>query len=204
MRRFLLPRAFADGEEFSAEGEDYHYLARVLRVRDGATFPAGDAAGGDYLLTLERREAARLLFRVNRTGAVSPAADGPEIILLICLPKPAKMDLIVRMTTEAGVDRIAPVTSDHSAVTEREAGRLAERRGRWEKIARAAFEQSGRPALPVVEDIGRLADAPPAAEGELAIFADERADAARTLHAAIGALQGAGATARARIIIGRW
>ncbi len=196
MRRFLLPRPFADGEPFAATGGDFHYLARVLRLREGATLPAGDAAGGNYLLALEKREPARLLFRVRRAVSDQPAPGAPEIILLICLPKPAKMDLIVRMTTEAGVDRIVPLTSDYSAVNERDAGKLADRRGRWEKIARAAFEQSGRRALPAIDGIGRLADQPPAAPGELAIYADERGGA--PLHAAVGG----GTPGRARVVVG--
>ncbi|MBN2353473.1 MAG: 16S rRNA (uracil(1498)-N(3))-methyltransferase [Spirochaetales bacterium] len=196
MRRFLLPRPFADGETFAAEGDDFHYLARVLRLREGTALPAGDAAGASYLLALEKRERAKLIFRVRREGSGQVAPDALRIVLLICLPKPAKMDLIVRMTTEAGVDRIEPVTSDYSAVAEREAGRLAERRRRWEKIARAAYEQCGRPSLPSVGEIARLADAEPASPGEIAFFADERGGA--SLHEIVGA----GACARARIVIG--
>jgi 16S rRNA (uracil1498-N3)-methyltransferase len=198
VRRFLLPRPFAEGETFAAEGEDFHYLARVLRLREGSALPAGDAAGGNYLLILEKRAAARLLFRVRKEEAGGPEPGLPELVLLICLPKPAKMDLIVRMTVEAGVERIVPLTSDYSAVKEREAGRLAERWERWVKIARAAYEQSGRPALPTIDRIGRLADIEPARPGEIAFFADERGGASRTLHELLGGEP----RARARIVVG--
>jgi 16S rRNA (uracil1498-N3)-methyltransferase len=198
MRRFLLPRPYDADETFCATGEDYHYLATVLRLREGAVLQAGDAAGGRYRLVLVKREAARLEFRVEKEAASAVDDRDLEIVLCVCLPKPATMDLLVRLTTEAGVDRIAPLTSDFSAVKEREAPRLEERQRRWEKIARAAFQQSGRAALPVVEPIARLADIKAAAPGELAFFADERGEETRALHD----LMSGGAYKRARIVIG--
>jgi 16S rRNA (uracil1498-N3)-methyltransferase len=187
MRQLYLPEPAADNGEYVVTGGDFHYLAHVLRIREGAVVSAGDRDGGRYLLTLEKRESDRLVFRVRSAAGSAAAADGePELVLVMCLPKPAKMDLIVRMTIELGVSRIVPVTSECGELKAKDIPRLGERTERWRKIARAAFTQSGRRTPGEIESVRMFADIEPAsADGELCLYADERGG--RPLHALLGA-----------------
>ena len=182
MRQLLIPRLPDDAERYEATGEDFHYLAHVLRVREGASVPAGDKDGGRYRLTLERREKERLVFSVRRETAEPEGRSGPDLTLFMCLPKPVKMDLIIRMAVEVGVSRIVPVASAHGAVGEKEIPRLEDRVERWRKIARAAFQQSGRRDPPAVGSIIPFSGIVPAAK--LRLFADERGGL--PLHEALG------------------
>jgi 16S rRNA (uracil1498-N3)-methyltransferase len=198
MRQLLLPRVLDDGGRYEATGEDFHYLARVLRLREGAVVPAGDAGGGRYRLILVKRETDRLVFRAQREWDQTPGAPASSrLTLLICLPKPVKMDLIVRMSAEVGVGRIIPLVSAYSAVREKDIPRLEERVERWRKIARAAYQQCGRRDLPVVEGIRSFDGIDPAVPGEeLCLYADERGG--RALHAVVGA----GGVDHTRVLVG--
>jgi 16S rRNA (uracil1498-N3)-methyltransferase len=137
-----------------ALGEDEaHHLTRVLRLRVGAEVEVADGRG--------RRVAA-----VLGAGQVVLTADPvhtprprPELVLAQALPKGRKLDEVVRVATELGVDRIVPVATARSVVTLRgeRAARAAER---WRAVGRAAAEQSRRPYLPRVDTPVEVASLP--------------------------------------------
>jgi 16S rRNA (uracil1498-N3)-methyltransferase len=73
----------------------------------------------------------------------SETGEPARIILFQALPKGAKMDLIIRQATEAGVMEIVPFEGGHSV-----ARSVADREGknaRRERIVREARQQSGSP-----------------------------------------------------------
>jgi 16S rRNA (uracil1498-N3)-methyltransferase len=76
-------------------------------------------------------------------GTLPGSAAGPgraRLVLFQALPQGAKMDLIVRQATEAGVAEIYPFESARSAARRGDAdGKLA----RWERIVKEARQQSG-------------------------------------------------------------
>jgi 16S rRNA (uracil1498-N3)-methyltransferase len=190
MRQVLLPKELAPGSLFSVGGDEFHHLANVTRLREGEEIGGVDPAGKRYCLCLEKREERRLIFRVCRKEEEN-TGRGPELVLFICLPKPAKMDLVVRMTVEAGVSRIVPVTCERSVIRERDIPRLSEKSSRWTRIARSALEQSGRREIPQIEPVIGFKDIASNNGGtELSIFAHEKAGealgaggaATRTLH----------------------
>jgi len=195
MKQFLLPPWYAGQARISISGDDHRYLARVLRLRPGATLPAVDARGTRYVMTIAA---------VSRTSAdveVSPAAQPAEspraapITLLQCLPKGRKIDLIIRQATEAGVSRIVLLESQRCvARASEDAGRL----DRLSKIAREALQQSGNPRLPVIDAPRPLASVTDAAGswGTALFFHEERLSAG-TLHELL-----AGPQERISILIG--
>lgn len=73
-------------------------------------------------------------------GDKKSAADTAraELWLFQFLPKPQKIDLIVRQATECGVSRIVPVKGEYSPPSQ---GRTE----RWRRIIREARQQSGSP-----------------------------------------------------------
>lgn len=104
MRNFILPEGFKDESELMISGEQFHYLRRVLRLREGDELSGTNGKGRSYTLSVGeiRRHSLTLLV----TGYQERSVDNCRISLLQCLPKGKKMDLIVRQAAEAGLWRI--------------------------------------------------------------------------------------------------
>jgi 16S rRNA (uracil1498-N3)-methyltransferase len=154
MRQFLLPRRYAGEHDLTLTGGDYRYLANVLRMRAGGSLPAVDTAGRRYLMTVVAVRDGACEVSVEPAAPIPDDDARPRVTLLQCLPKGRKIDLIVRQATEAGVERIVLVVSEHSLVRPDEADG---RRERLEAVAREALQQSGAPRPPVIEGPRSLA-----------------------------------------------
>jgi 16S rRNA (uracil1498-N3)-methyltransferase len=168
MRQFILPEDWDGGPSCLVEGGRARYLARVLRLRPGDSFPALDSGGRSWTCSVAKAEPDSILLAVVQAegdaayfpdarhgarGSASsvPADDSfssqglepffPKIILAQALPKGPKMDLIVRQATEAGVTALLPLISARSLSRGEEGG--AARLARWERIRREALQQSG-------------------------------------------------------------
>jgi 16S rRNA (uracil1498-N3)-methyltransferase len=147
MRRFAIaPERIVDGR-VAFDAFETRHLARVLRLGPGDTVVATDGAGHDYTVRLDA-------VRPRATGVVVGVADAaresPLVITLVQgLPKADKLETIVRAATELGVARIVPALAARTVVRlpARQAGaRLA----RWQRVAREAAKQCGRPIVPDV------------------------------------------------------
>jgi 16S rRNA (uracil1498-N3)-methyltransferase len=139
MRLFLLPETFAGDSSLVLEGNDYHYLIRVLRYKKGHEFSGRDSQGNLFDLKILEIFDNRCNLCVKKSENVYTQL--PEIILYQCVCKGKKMDQIIRQATEAGVSEIIPVVSDFSVSkidTEKSA-----KIDRWNKIVREAVQQSG-------------------------------------------------------------
>lgn len=147
MRRFVLPESYAGGDFVELEDEDFHYLCRVRRLREGDSLPAVDRRGLSCHLTLEKVGRRSCRVRVQKKGNFP--VEGPAITLYQCLPKGSKFDTIVRQAAELGVGRVVPVESRHSVPGLKDA---AGRIDRWRRIAREGFQQSGAARLPEISD----------------------------------------------------
>jgi 16S rRNA (uracil1498-N3)-methyltransferase len=148
MRVFILPQDPPYGKFIDLTGEDHHYLARVRRVKVGDRFPGSDSRGGRWVCTVVRIGASSLRLGLEEAASVA-GVEQPSIHLIQCLPKAAKMDLIVRQATETGVRRVIPVHSHYSQVRfSKEAEKKLER---WRRIARQAVQQSGTDRAPDIE-----------------------------------------------------
>ncbi len=184
MKHFLIPRRVAGERSITLAGADFHYLTRVLRMKEGDELAAVDAAGARFTLRVSalRRGSCRadLLPVGEHRGESSTAL---WICLLQCLPKGRKMDLIVRQAVEAGVGRIVALVSDRSiAVPSDPRDRLA----RWQRIAREAMQQSGNPAVPEILGPLGIGEAPEAAgPGCTGLFFHQERLASQSLHEAL-------------------
>jgi 16S rRNA (uracil1498-N3)-methyltransferase len=155
MRQFILPGDWDGGPRCLVEGGRARYVARVLRLGPGDSFPGLDSGGRPWTCTVLETEGSRLLLSVGpAAGAPSSAAEpspaagrAPDeepltpIVLVQSLLKAAKMDLVVRQATEAGVSALVPLLASRSVAQGEEGG--ASRIGRWERIVTEAMQQSG-------------------------------------------------------------
>ncbi len=128
----------------SVEGEPFHYLARVLRVKPGEAlqvfdgvnrvFEARVASVGDAALTLE-------------LGEPRESAGALPVWLLQGLPKADKFEWVVQKATELGVAKVVPVVLERSVSRPKDGAAKAQR---WLKIATEAARQCGRADVPEV------------------------------------------------------
>ena len=195
MKQFLLPSSYAAEARLSLTGDDHHYLARVLRLREGAELPAVDVKGSRYRMTVLRVDKSQCLVELLPDRGDEVPAAGFSLTLLQCLPKGRKIDLIIRQATEAGVARVIPLFSERSIVRPADE---AVRQARLARVAREALQQSGRARLPVIESprtLASLAGAP--GDWGTALFFHEQRLSAGSLHELL-----AGQTDRVSILVG--
>lgn len=125
-----------------------NHVARVLRLREGATLVAFDGSGSDFQCEILALKGDRVLVRV---GARTPGlAESPlHITLVQAVSRSERMDWTLQKATELGVRTIVPVLSTRSVV--RLDDRQAEKKLRhWQALVAAACEQCGRSVLPEV------------------------------------------------------
>lgn len=133
------------GDRLTLEPDDDHHVRTVLRQTRGARLELCDGRGTTAPARLGTDEVELL---------ASPVAHAPPtttIGVVHALPKGRKLDEVVRVLTELGVDRIVPVTSERSVVR-LEGPRRDKAVARWRAVARAAGAQSRRPHLPGIEE----------------------------------------------------
>jgi 16S rRNA (uracil1498-N3)-methyltransferase len=173
MRQFVLPDDWDGGPRCLVEGGRARYVARVLRLGPGDSFPGLDSAGRLRACTVLEAGSDRLLLavapaagavarvvlpdvRAGAPAAVADAADGepplPRIVLAQALLKGAKMDLVVRQATEAGVSAIVPLLASRSVAQGAQGEGSSIRRERWERIVKEAMQQSGSPTRTRLHD----------------------------------------------------
>jgi 16S rRNA (uracil1498-N3)-methyltransferase len=133
------------------ERDQHHHLTGVLRLRPGDAVEVTDGAGGHAhgRLTADGLE-------LVSTPTHEPAPS-PALRVVHGLPKGRKLDEVVRVLTELGVDELRPVAAARSV--RRPEGERAERAvARWRAVARAAGEQARRRHRLRVAPIASVAD----------------------------------------------
>jgi 16S rRNA (uracil1498-N3)-methyltransferase len=111
VRRLYAAQLPAANTELTLDEESRHH-AQVLRLSPGDALRLFDAAG---------READARVLRCDRRSLVCEVAAAESIArpayavhLAVCVPKAAKLELIVRMATELGVESLQLVHSERS------------------------------------------------------------------------------------------
>ena len=150
LRRLLISperiAALATGDPSQArlalEPQERHYLERVLRYRPGDRLALVDGVGGLWTAVLDTERGLRL-----EQDPCAPlqrqASVGPPLELAMAVPR-READLVWRMATELGADRLQPLLAERAAPGERCPLE------RWQGIVREATEQCERLWHPVL------------------------------------------------------
>lgn len=151
-----LPRVFLPGldveeESFELPQQEVDKIRKVLRLGEGAQIGVLPNDG-----TLIRCE-----FRQKQAWPKETIADpNPpicDLTLAQALPKPDRLETVLRMGTEIGVNRFLLFPAERSVVRW-DAAKLQDRLRRMETIVREAAEQCFRFRLPSIEIAASLAD----------------------------------------------
>jgi len=157
MKVFILPPEYAGGDKLELKGEDFHCLCRVRRFKEGDSFPARDAAGNEYHLSMEKTGRKSCRLHVQKKGPSVQAGEEVSLCLYQCLPKDTKFDTIVLQAVEMGVTCVVPVRSRYAVtMIADEKDRLAH----WRRIAREAVQQYGASCMPEIRSPVDLAEIP--------------------------------------------
>ncbi|MCX7920062.1 MAG: 16S rRNA (uracil(1498)-N(3))-methyltransferase [bacterium] len=149
MHRIYIPPEYVSENEIFFPDEPRHRVRSVLRLNSGDMVIIFDGHGQEYQVVLNQlgKNEIRGTITSKRIINREPKLD---ITLLQGLPKSEKMELIVQKATELGVSRIIPIITDRTIprLTAEKANLRVER---WQKIAIAAAEQSGRTRIPEIK-----------------------------------------------------
>tara|TARA_Y100000296_G_C5153906_1_gene247922 strand:- start:318 stop:1073 length:756 start_codon:yes stop_codon:yes gene_type:complete len=146
------PRLFVEQELSSAaqvtiEGNQAHYLTRVMRVAPGDAVILCDDNTGEW--AAEVVEAGKRHVLLQPRDHQRPREAVPDFWLCPALLKKDRFDLVLEKATELGVDRILPVITRRCVADKLNAERAA-------TMVTEAAEQCARTALPEVAAVSRL------------------------------------------------
>lgn len=144
-RLFLAPPLSVQAER-ELDADDSHYLARVLRLKAGATLRCFDGEGGEWTAQLSHANTKASVVTIGELLRCEPRADF-ELHLAQSWLKGQAMDHIVQKATELGMSDFWPITASRSNV-KIDGERVHNRMRHWQRIARSASEQSERLYLP--------------------------------------------------------
>lgn len=138
-RRRLLISPVRLAQEIALTAPEVHYLGRVLRLTPGQGCDVVDGAGHRWTALLERDHRLRLEQPLTQPLERHPP-NQPSLALAVALPK-QEVELIWRMATELGIDRLQPLQAERGIMR-----RWPQER--WHAILREATEQCERLWLP--------------------------------------------------------
>ncbi len=137
MRNLFLDEDSLHGSEVHVEGENFHYLKNVRRIRTGEGF---NAVIGDrrYSLKVSRIDRGRIICTVE---ALSRLEDQGRVAISVYqgVLKAKKMDFTISKLAELGVRLFCPLLTERTvpySVSEN-------RQQRWAKLARESSKVSG-------------------------------------------------------------
>ena len=146
------PRLFVEQELSSAaqvtiEGNQAHYLTRVMRVAPGDAVILCDDITGEWAAEVVVAGKRHVLLQPR--DHQRPREAVPDFWLCPALLKKDRFDLVLEKATELGVDRILPVITRRCVADKLNAERAA-------TVVTEAAEQCARTALPEVAAVSRL------------------------------------------------
>lgn len=154
-----MPRFFEDA--FSPEhpvltGEHVRHIGYALRMRRGEQLTVC-ACGVDYDCEIDDFTQDSVTLHILRETACC-AEPTVSVTLFQALPKADKLEQIIQKAVELGVTEIVPVLT-RRCISRMSSGEFQKKLPRYQKIAQAAAQQSGRGIIPPVAPLHTLEQA---------------------------------------------
>jgi 16S rRNA (uracil1498-N3)-methyltransferase len=142
LRRFFVEEIEAKDGLCTIRGSEAKHMTRVLRMGPGDRFILMDGKGARFQAVIESAGRRELLVALEKPLAQPPPSP-IEITLCQALLKSRAMDYVIEKTSELGVHRVLPFSSERTVVRLNKE-RFANRKQRWREIAHRAAKQSDR------------------------------------------------------------
>lgn len=151
MNRFFVStdQINKDQNEITILNDDVKHILKVLRLTIGDEIEISDGIKNIYIGEIIQINKSEVIVKIIKVEEASTESD-INIVLYQSIPKSTKMDWIVQKSTELGVMKIVPVTSERTIVQFSNSKDAEKKRDRWEKIALEAAKQSKRGIVPRV------------------------------------------------------
>ena len=156
MARFFVDSHEIDKDFIVLTGENAAH-ARVLRLKCGETVTLCDGSGQECLCTVSDVSPEQISLVVNSRMASSAEAK-VSVSVYMAFSKGDKFEHVIQKATELGAVEIIAFPSSR-CVSRPDDKSLKKKLERWQKIAAAASEQSGRGVVPDVLVLGSYKDA---------------------------------------------
>ena len=127
--------------------DDFHHLAKVLRLRSGESVSVSDGRGSWRICTYEMSAAL-----ATGDSVVHIETNLRSLTVAFSVTKNDKPDLVIQKLTELGIDHIVPIITERSIVRW-DSDKGAKNQVRWQKIAREAAMQSRSVFLPTIHEV---------------------------------------------------
>jgi 16S rRNA (uracil1498-N3)-methyltransferase len=144
MRRFFVEKIEAEDGLCTIRGSEAKHITRVLRMGRGDRFILMDGKGARFLAIIESAGRRQVLVDLEKP-LPQPSPSPVEITLCQALLKSRAMDYVIGKTSELGVHRILPFSSERTVVRLNKE-RFANKKQHWHEIANSATKQSDRKA----------------------------------------------------------
>lgn len=177
MRQFIVDKNPDKSGLLYITGKDFKYLFQVLRVKIGdmvnVRLPDGDLKNSTVAKIDEKTKTMILQLCADTSksdATITRGVQADEIEATVCaqneveywlfqfIPKPQKLEQIVKQATECGVKRIIPVIGEYSDKNSVNA-LLGTKKERLERIIKEARQQSGSPVNTTVDSPVTLEEA---------------------------------------------
>lgn len=154
--RVYLDMALAHHREVALDERAFHYLVKVLRLKNGTQIQVFNGQGGSYHAELQlsgKRSANLLLGEHHPEDHQSPL----DTELWQGVSKPEHMDYALQKATELGVHCITPIVTGRTQAFH--AKHAEKKHEHWKGVIINACEQCGRNRLPLLKPMTSLNDA---------------------------------------------
>lgn len=145
--RLYVAPDLVEGGEVVLDGDQAHYLTRVLRLGAGDTVRVFNGRHGEFAATLAGSTKSTATLALAERGREQTGV--PDLWLLFAPLKKARTDFVVEKAVELGVAEIRPVLTER---TDAETVRV----DRLHRLAVEAAEQTERLDVPPVHEAARL------------------------------------------------
>ncbi len=152
MTRFFITKEELSLELVTLSGENAQH-AKVLRLRAGEQVLLCDGEGKEALCSCVEANTFQILER--RNSVTEPRV---QVSVYMAFPKSEKLEHVVQKATELGAYEIVAFPSAR-CISKPDEKSLKKKLERWQKIALAAAEQSGRGRIPQVVILGSFQEA---------------------------------------------
>jgi 16S rRNA (uracil1498-N3)-methyltransferase len=149
LRRFWISPEDLRADQVHFKDESFHHIFVVCREELGSQFEVLTGTPFAYQVEVTTIGKKTAMGRVLGQRSL-PEPPRPHMVLAVGYSRPQKMDWIIEKSVELGVQRVVPLISDHSFLKSK--SEAMNRHGRYEKIVKAATEQSGRGNLMVLSE----------------------------------------------------
>jgi 16S rRNA (uracil1498-N3)-methyltransferase len=153
--------------------EEARRHAHVLRLRPGDALTLFDAQGGEADARVVSNDKRALVCEVQACRSVP--ARAARLCLIVCVPKAAKLEMIVRMATELGVHALILADSERSVPRLSADSPKLERLRRIALEACAQSEQAWAPELSGPQPLAAAAAAAPRTADKFVFWEGSRA-----------------------------